>query len=76
MSEKVFGPWVHFPEMYSTIDGALIFVIESIPHETSSTSSHCEKFRTLISNSWPILLTSVTFPAHASIEMYGVKFIF
>ena len=36
---------------------------------------HCEKFRTLISNSWPILQTSVTFPAHASIEMYGVKFI-
>ena len=39
MSEKVFGPWVHFPEMYSTLDGALIFVIESIHHETSSTSS-------------------------------------
>ena len=39
-------------------------------------TSHCEKFRTLISNSWPILQTSVTFPAHASIEMYGVKFIF
>ena len=37
---------------------------------------HCEKFRTLINNSWPILQTSVTFPAHASIEMYGVKFIF
>ena len=37
---------------------------------------HCEKFRTLISNSWPILQTSVTFPAHASIEMYGKKFIF
>ena len=37
---------------------------------------HCEKFRTLINNSWPILQTSVTFPSHASIEMYGVKFIF
>ena len=37
---------------------------------------HCEKFRTLISNSWPILQTSVTFPAHASIEMYGIRFIF
>ena len=37
---------------------------------------HCEKFRTLISNSWAILQTSVTFPAHASIEMYGIKFIF
>ena len=35
--------------------------------------AHCEKFRTLISNSWPILQTSVTFPAHTSI---GVKFIF
>ena len=33
-------------------------------------------FRTLISNSWPILQTSVTFPAHVSIEMYGVTFIF
>ena len=39
-------------------------------------AKHCEKFRTLINNSWPILQTSVTFPAHASIEMYGVKFIF
>ena len=38
-------------------------------------TSYCT-FRTLISNSWPILQTSVTFPAHASIEMYGVKFIF
>ena len=37
---------------------------------------HCEKFRTLISNSWPILQTSVTFPAHASIGMYGIKLIF
>ena len=37
---------------------------------------HCENFRTLINNSWPILQTSVTFSAHASIEMYGVKFIF
>ena len=37
---------------------------------------HCEKFRTLISNSWPILQTSVTFPAHASIGMYGMKLIF
>ena len=37
-------------------------------------STHREKFRTL--NSWPILQTSVTFPAHASMEMYGVKFIF
>ena len=39
-------------------------------------SAHCEKFRTLISNSWPILQTSVTFPAHASIGMYGIKLIF
>ena len=37
--ERVFGPWVYFSGMYSTIDGALIFVIESIPDETSSTSS-------------------------------------
>ena len=40
------------------------------------TGMHCEKFRTLISNSWPILQTSVTFPAHASIGMYGIKLIF
>ena len=38
--------------------------------------NHCEKFRTLISNSWPILQTSVTFPAHVSIGMYGIKLIF
>ena len=38
--------------------------------------NHCDKFWTLINNSWPILQTSVIFPAHASIEMYGIKFIF
>ena len=38
--------------------------------------THCKKFKTLINNSWPILQTSVTFPAHASIEMYGIMFIF
>ena len=38
-------------------------------------SVHCEKFRTLINNSWPILQTSITFSAHASIEMCGIKFI-
>lgn len=35
----------------------------------------CKALWEISDNSWPILQTSVTFPVHASIEMYGGKFI-
>ena len=42
-------------------------------HNASGISNEGMQF---LAMSWPILQTSVTFPAHASIGMYGIKLIF